>query len=266
MKASLNYFAGFLLLISLVACTGSNAQLRNRSMRQKIAEAYGIEHFGQVDQIQYTFNVQKGETLIRRFWIWEPKMNKVTFKGMNAIESITYDRNNFDDASPKKLKEIDAWFVNDNYWFLFPFHLVWDSQTTVQDIGRKKLPMGAGKARCVVVTYPGLGGYTPGDVYELYLDESFRLIQWVYRRGGAESPSRIATWEDHRKVGPLTLALSHRGADENFRIWFTTVGIKMAGSSTWIFAQYSGSTTGGFLALAGKTSLAFSGTMGGVDD
>jgi hypothetical protein len=89
----------------------------------------------------------------------------------------------------------------------------------------------------VVVTYPATGGYTPGDVYDLYLDDDYRLIQWVYRHGGSEKPTRISTWNDHRKVGPLTLSLNHQGEDQNFRVWFTNVGVKMAGADNWLFAQ-----------------------------
>jgi hypothetical protein len=88
-----------------------------------------------------------------------------------------------------------------------------------------------------VVTYPPAGGYTPGDVYELYLDDRFRLTQWVYRRGGSEKPSRITTWEDHRRVDALTFSLNHQGEDQNFRVWFTNVGVKMIGVDSWMFAQ-----------------------------
>ena len=97
--------------------------------------------------------------------------------------------------------------------------------------------MGAGKARCVVVTYPATGGYTPGDVYDLILDDQYRLMQWVYRRGGSEKPTQISTWEDHRKVGPLAVSLNHQGEDQNFQVWFTTVGVMMVGADSWLYAQ-----------------------------
>ncbi|MGD9324211.1 MAG: hypothetical protein PVG26_09350, partial [Desulfobacterales bacterium] len=128
-------------------------------------------------------------------------------------------------------------FVNDNYWLLFPYHVAWDTTAKVEDIGWKALPMGAGKTRCVVVSYPATGGYTPGDVYDLYLDDQYRLVQWVYRRGGSEKPTRISTWEDHRKVGPLTVSLNHQGEDQNFRVWFTTVGVMMVDADSWLYAQ-----------------------------
>lgn len=203
-------------------------------VRQRIAVSYGIDHFDQVEQIQYTFNVKVGDKKVNRFWIWEPKVDKVTFKAGNNEEYISYNRKEINDASSEKLKKIDAWFINDNYWLLFPYRVAWDSRVKAEDIGSQALPMGGGSAKCVVVTYPSTGGYTPGDVYELFLDNEYKLTHWVYRRGGSPEPTRITTWEDHRNVGPLTLSLMHQGADGNFRLWFTNVGVKLVGAAGWM--------------------------------
>jgi hypothetical protein len=225
-----------LLTVVMTSCAGRSKE-HPTTVRQLIAESYGLQHFNEVGKIQYTFNVKLGEKLISRFWIWEPRLDRVTFKGMDFQEAITYNRDEIEGTESNKLKKIDAWFINDNYWLLFPYHVAWDTNAKVEDIGRKALPMGAGKARCVVVTYPATGGYTPGDVYDLFLDDQYRLMQWVYRRGGSEKPTRISTWEDHRKVGPLTVSLNHQGEDQNFRVWFTTVGVMMVGADSWLYAQ-----------------------------
>ena len=225
-----------LLTVGMTSCAGRSKE-HPTTARQLIAESYGLQHFSEVEKIQYTFNVKLGEKLISRFWIWEPRLDRVTFKGMDYQEAITYNRDEIEGTESNKLKKIDAWFINDNYWLLFPYHVAWDTNAKVEDIGRKALPMGAGKARCVVVTYPATGGYTPGDVYDLFLDDQYRLMQWVYRRGGSEKPTRISTWEDHRKVGPLTVSLNHQGEDQNFRVWFTTVGVMMVGADSWLYAQ-----------------------------
>lgn len=225
-----------LLAAGISACAGLSRE-RPMTVRQNIAESYGLQHFGEVEKLQYTFNVKKGDDHVYRFWIWEPHLDRVTFKGMDYQEAVTYNRNEISDDTLEKLKKIDAWFINDNYWLLFPYHVAWDSNAKVEDTGRQRLPMGDGKARCVVVSYPAAGGYTPGDVYDLYLDDQYRLKQWVYRRGGSEKPTRISTWDDHRKVGPLTLSLNHQGEDQNFRVWFTNVGVKMIGADSWLFAQ-----------------------------
>jgi hypothetical protein len=225
-----------LLLISgLAACAGGDKESRAMGVRQRIGQSYGVRYFDQIEQVQYTFNLRKGNLHTRRFWIWEPKIDRVTFDGLDYKDPISYSRRDLHTNSSTKLKSIDAWFINDNYWLLFPFHVARDTQTLVEEIGRQKLPIGHGEAPCVVVTYPAEGGHTPGDVYELFLDDDFRLIQWIYRRGGSETPTRIATWEDHRNLGPLVFSLNHRGEDVNSRIWFTQVGIKLAGVDGWIF-------------------------------
>jgi hypothetical protein len=223
------------LIAGLAACAGGDKESRAMAVRQRIGQSYGVQYFDQIEQIQYTFNVRKGDKHARRFWIWEPKRDRVTFDGMDYKDPIKYYRKDLQTNPSNKLKSIDAWFINDNYWLLFPFHVARDTQTTVEDVGRKQLPMGDGEAACAVITYPAQGGYTPGDVYELYLDENYRVTQWIYRRGGSETPTRIATWEDHRYLGPMVFALNHQGDDGNFRIWFTQVGIKLAGVDGWIF-------------------------------
>ncbi|MGD9138100.1 MAG: hypothetical protein PVH42_15150 [Desulfobacterales bacterium] len=236
MNSVIKAFLASLLAVGVTACASLEKE-PGVTVRQRIAESYGLQHFGQVEKIQYTFNVKLGEKQIRRFWIWEPAVDRVTFKGMDFQKAITYDRGDLARTESNKLKKIDAWFINDNYWLLFPFHVAWDTNAKVEDIGRRQLPMGDGKARSVVVTYPASGGYTPGDAYDLFLDDQYRLTHWVYRRGGADKPTRISTWDDHRKAGPLTVSLNHRGQDQSFRVWFTNVGVKMVGTDSWLFTQ-----------------------------
>ena len=234
-KPVLTFSMVVLLIAGLAACAGGDKESRAMAVRQRIGQSYGVQYFDQIEQVQYTINIRKGDTHTRRFWIWEPKLDRITFDGMDYKDPITYYRKDLQTNPSNKLKSIDAWFINDNYWFLFPFHVARDTGTLVEDIGRQKLPMGEGDAPCVVVNYPAADGHTSGDVYQLYLDDNFRLIQWIYRRGGSETPTQIATWEDHRYLGPMVFALNHQGDDGNFRIWFTQVGVKLAGVDGWMF-------------------------------
>ena len=226
-----------LLLLGLTACAGHDKETRQMNLRERVGNAYGVHYFSQVEQIQYMFNVKIGEKQISRFWIWQPKLDRVTFKGTNYQKAITYYRHEIDTTASSALKKVDAWFINDNYWLLFPFHVAWDADIAVEDIGRQKLPLGGGKARCFVITFPASGGYTPGDVYEIYLNDDYRLLQWVYRQGGSEEPTRVTSWENYRQAGPLVLALDHQAGDENFRLWFTKVGVKMVGVDNWMFTE-----------------------------
>jgi hypothetical protein len=238
----MKFLAGFLmpLLISaLTACTASGPVDQNpeAGLRQRIGNAYGVAYFSQVEQLQYTFNERVGEKQISRFWLWEPKINRVTFKGTDYRQSVSYYRHEIDTTASSALRKVDAWFINDNYWLLFPFHITWDTDAKLEDAGRRALPIGSGRSRCAVVTYPMTDAAAPGDVYEVYLDENYRLRQWAYRRGGSDKPASTTTWENHRQMGPLVVALNHQGENEDFRVWFTGVGIKLSGVGGWIFAE-----------------------------
>lgn len=130
---------------------------------------------------------------------------------------------------PDGLRDVDSRFVNDSYWLLFPFHLVWDEEAKVSADGMEtELPLGGGKAYKVTVRYPEEGGYTPGDVYELYVNEDYIIKQWIYRRGGGEEPTRVSTWEHPKHFGPLRFSLDHRGESEDFRVWFTDVAVSLS--------------------------------------
>ncbi len=150
---------------------------------------------------------------------------------------MQYNRRELGHNSPQNVKKVDAWFINDNYWLLFPIHLAWDQQATVEDSGHQDPPLGQGSAKCVVVSYLKTGGYTAGDVYELFIDENHLLTQWVYRRGGSATSTRTTTWEDNRRLGPLTVSLDHRGDDGKLRVWFTNAAVKVSGSPEKIKAE-----------------------------
>ncbi len=222
----------------LLACSVADRPKDTADVRSRIAGSYGIDSFGQVDEMRYTFNVKLGDKQISRSWTWWPEDDRVEFRpDGDQTKAVRYSRTSLSAGASEELKKIDAAFINDQYWLLFPFHLVWDRQTSVVDVGRRPLPIGSESARSVVVTYPPSGGYTPGDVYELFIAPDNRLVQWIYRKGGSLEPTRVSTWQDHRKVGPLTLALDHQDPNADFRVWFTDVAVRLKGSDRWSEAQ-----------------------------
>ncbi len=237
MRALFKFWITCMLIIGLVTVCSTDQPVEANDIRMQVARAYGSDSFSQIEVIEYTFNVKIGDKHIQRSWVWWPRVEKVEFKSHNGQESMLYNRRELGQNPPQNVKQIDAWFINDNYWLLFPIHLAWDQQATVEDTGHRNLPMGQGSAKCVVVSYPKIGGYTAGDVYELFVDQNHMLTQWVYRRGGSATPTRITTWEDHRKLGPLTISMDHHGDDGKFRVWFTDVAIKLHGSLEKIEAE-----------------------------
>ncbi len=135
--------------------------------------------------------------------------------------------------------EVDPSFQNGQYWLLFPLHLSWDRNAKVEDTGTHKLPLGKGSATRVVVTYPTQGGYTPGDVWELFLGADGRVKQFIWRLAGSATPTIVASWDGYKKVGPLLIAFEHRGTlnGKLLRVFFSDVSVKLAGSSTWVDAR-----------------------------
>jgi len=233
---------GALTFAVLLVSGGLRAQQRAPIIEQ-IAKTYGLDSFGQIEAVRYTFNVQFPGVSLSHSWEWEPKTGKVTYEGKDKDGKpvkVSYVRSELASQPDSVKNEVDPGFINDNYWLVFPFHAYWDTGATITDDGMKKLPIGAGTARLVAVKYPNEGGYTPGDTWELYMGKDNRVAQFIYRRGGAKKPSVvISSWAGYKKAGPLLVSTEHRGtADGNpLHLWLTDVSVKLTGSDTWVKAQ-----------------------------
>ena len=210
---------------------------------EKLANTYGLQSFGQVEAIRYTWSVAFPGVNVSRTWTWEPKTNQVTYEGKDKDGKpvkVTYKRSELSSQSDSVKNEIDPGFMNDNYWLIFPFHVYWDTGAAVTDEGMQKLPLGKGSADKVVVKYPSDVGYTPGDTWTLYVGDDGRVEEFRYDRGGPKKPSVvIATWAGYKKAGPLLISTEHRGTADGkpFHLWFTNVAVKLAGSDTWMEAK-----------------------------
>jgi hypothetical protein len=213
---------------------------------EKIAKAYGIDSFGQIDAIRSTFNIDFPGLKLAQSWIWEPKADRVTYEGKDKEGKpvkVTYVRSQLSGQPENVQKQIDPSFNNNQYWLWLPFHACWDTAAKVEDTGMHKLPLGGGSARRVVVKYPSeVGGYTPGDTWEVYVGPDNRIQQMTWRLGpGAKNIVSLvnAKWLNYKKAGPLLVALDRRGTGDGkpLRIFFTDVAVKLAGSDTWVPAQ-----------------------------
>jgi hypothetical protein len=210
---------------------------------EKLANTYGLESFGQIEAIRYTWNVSFPGVNLSRTWTWEPKTGQITYEAKDKDGKpvkVTYLRSQLGSQSADVKDNIDPGFQNDNYWLIFPFHVYWDTGATVTDEGMQKLPLGKGSADKVVVKYPSDVGYTPGDTWTLYVGADGRVEDFRYDRGGPKKPSVvIATWAGYKKAGPLLISTEHRGTADGgpFHLWFTNVAVKLAGSDTWMDAK-----------------------------
>jgi hypothetical protein len=213
---------------------------------EKLAKTYGLDSFGQIDAIRYTFNLEipAFKLNLSHSWVWEPKTGQVTYEGKDKDGKpvkVTYNRSQINSAPGNVKDEVEPNFVNDNYWLIFPFHAYWDTSASVQEKDKQKLPIGTGTAKLLTVKYPmEAGGYTPGDTWDLYVGPDGRVIQFVYHRGGDKKPSNVtATWAGYKKAGPLLVSTDHRGTADGkpLHLFISNVAVKLAGSGTWMDAK-----------------------------
>jgi hypothetical protein len=243
LRHSATILGAFLSL--LIVGVPSLAQTRPPEVEQ-LAKTYGFDSWGQVDAVRYTFNLDLPALNVKlaRTWTWEPKTGQVTYESKDKEGKpvkVTYNRNQLNSAPDNVKKEVDPGFNNDNYWFIFPFHVYWDTSANVTVTDKQKLPIGKGTAKLVSVKYPAeLGGYTPGDTWDLYVGPDNRIVEFVYHRGGPKPPSLVTTtWAGYKKAGPLLVSTEHRGTADGkpAHIFFTNVAIKLAGSDKWMDPQ-----------------------------
>jgi hypothetical protein len=233
-----------LVLVVVVPAATSGAQTPS-PVAEKIAKTYGLDTYNQIEAIRYTWSIDiPGLFKASHKWEWEPKTGKVSFESTDKdgkpvkASYVRFQPNTQNDAIKN---QIEPAFVNDNYWLLFPLHAYWDSGATVTDQGMKKLPIGVGSARLVSVKYPAeVGGYTPGDTWDLYVGKDGRVEQFVYHRGGDKKPKLVtATWAGYKKAGPLLISGDHKGKADGapFTLTITNVSVKLTGSEKWVDAK-----------------------------
>jgi hypothetical protein len=229
------------LSIGVLCLPASVKAQEGRAIAEQIAKTYGVDSWGQVEAIGFTFNIEKPK--VSRSWVWEPKADRITYDGPDKEGKpvkITYVRSQLASQSDFIKEAVDPAFINDQYALMFPLHLAWDTALTVQEAGTQKLPLGKGSARKVVVKYPSGVGYTPGDTWDLYLANDGTIQQLVLHHGGSAKPSLVpVTWAGNKKAGELLFSTDKRGtADGNpIRLFFTNVAVKQVGLSTWIAAK-----------------------------
>ena len=234
-----------LLVVGVLVLTATSWAQARPPIVEKLAKTYGFDSWDQVEAVRYSFNLEiPGLFKVSRSWEWEPKTGKVTYEGKDKDGKpvkVSYVRSQLSSAPDNVKNEIEPGFVNDNYWFLLPFHVYWDTGATVTDEGMQKLPQGKGSAEKVVVKYPAeAGGYTPGDTWDLYVGKDNRIEQMVYHRGGPQKPSLvIASWAGYKKAGPLLVSTEHRGSADGKPLQLTHAGVavRLAGSDQWMEAK-----------------------------
>jgi len=228
----------FLVFSALLLAPSSGGWAQQRPpIAENMAKTFGLDSFGQVEGIRYTFNVERSGVNVARSWEWDPKTDTVTYEGKDKEGKpvkVTYKR-----SQAGMPEDIDANFLNDQYWLLLPFHVMWDTNATLTDEGMHKLPLGNESGEKLVMKYPSEGGYSEGDTWDIYVGADGRVQEFVYHAGPKKPRTVIAPWTDYKKAGPLLFSLDHqsKAGDNPVHIFFSNVAVKLAGSDNWINAQ-----------------------------
>ena len=185
----------------------------------KLANANGMEKFNEVNQLDFTFNVKvNGEVKSQRDWKWYPKTNKVTLSEKG--ETLTYTKGESLDSIAMAA---DQKFINDSYWLLFPYQLMWSSyesdysKTATAPISNKEMQQ-------LTINYKGKGGYTPDDSYKLYFGDDYMIKEWTYVSSDGRELS--TTWEDYETFKGIPIAKMHKSADSTFQLYFTNIKVE----------------------------------------
>jgi len=224
-----------LLIICFISCnekkTDSNSNERLElvpkpdenpvlSEGEVIALKNGVLEWDNVQQIDFTFNVDRiGKNVAKRSWSWKPKTNDVTM--ISATDTITYNRSSIDSTSMRA----DQGFINDKFWLLAPYQIAWDKGTTIKIEDSVMSPMSQKISTKLTTVYGNDGGYTPGDAYDFYYGEDYKITEWVFRKGNDPEPSMMTTFESYHTYRGLNIATEHKDKGDSLNIYFTNIKV-----------------------------------------
>ncbi|MEM5564094.1 hypothetical protein WNY78_03215 [Psychroserpens sp. AS72] len=190
------------------------------TVAQEIGFAYGLENWVEVTQVDFTFNVDNDGKHFERSWSWNPKTDDV--KLTSGKDIITYNRKSLDSVS----LQADKSFINDKFWLLAPYQIVWDEGTTISELTKEIAPISKTELNKITVLYANEGGYTPGDAYDFYFDKRHEVKEWIFRKGNSKEPTMITTFENYAHFNGIKIAKDHIKPQGNWKLYFTNITVK----------------------------------------
>ena len=205
-------------LLLFMSCEQPGSSL-NDSLPHKVAKAYGFEKMEDVREMAYTWNVRRDSvTVLSRNWKWNLEKGEVAYAGPDT--TATYILAEKTEAH----NSLDQKFINDKYWLIFPFQLVWDTGYSYEEVADQSSPIQGIPTTKLIIRYNESDGYTPGDAYDLYIDEDYMIKEWVFRRGDGPE-GRAMTWENEKEFDGIKIAMDHKNEEGEKVLWFTDVNV-----------------------------------------
>ncbi|WP_178983585.1 hypothetical protein [Winogradskyella helgolandensis] len=223
-------YLGLICLLLFSTCKSDKSESRLKEIHKeptvarKIANAHGFENWKNVFEVKFTFQVDrdtiKGK---RRSWTWNPKTKNVSM--VTETQTVSYTLNAIDSTSI----DTDRAFINDKFWLLIPFQLVWNTSTTISEPTKAEAPISKNQLNLITLTYPNKGGYPPGDAYDIFYSDDFIIKEWVFRKGNSEEPTMATTFENYKDYKGIKIATDHKMDGGNWNLNFTEVSITLVG-------------------------------------
>ena len=212
----------FLIILSACKQTEDKTVIEKElTVAEKIANAHGFENWDKVKTFQFTFGGNIEDSLSGRSWTWNPKTNDIKLSQGGQITA--YNRASMDSMALKA----DRAFINDKFWALIPFQLIWDEGTTISEPEKAKSPVKQIELNKITVTYSSEGGYTPGDAYDIFYDDNFIIREWNFRKGNAPEPSLSNTFENYKDVNGLKIAEHHKKSEGDWNLLVRNVKVEL---------------------------------------
>ena len=221
-------YIGLICLLLVSTCKSEKKEtviaeeLKELTIAENIANAHGFENWKNVSEVKFTFKVDRDTIKGNgRSWVWKPKKDEVTM--MAGDTKVTYNRTQMDSTHIGA----DRGFINDKYWLLVPFQLVWDTSATISESKKALGPISKNELNTITLTYPNEGGYTPGDAYDIFYSDDFLIREWVFRKGNAAEATISTTFENYNDYNGIKIATDHKRAGGNWNLNFADINITL---------------------------------------
>lgn len=220
------------LVISFIAFTSCKTETGTKNKVEKaatptltvvdsIAMQHGFDSWKDIAQFNFTFNVDRNDSHYERSWSWNTTENTVV--ATEGEDVFVYNRGSLDSIANIK----NANFINDRYWILLPFNLIWDRDNyTYSQTKNTIAPISNVKMNQLTIVYSNEGGYTPGDAYDIYFDDDYTIKEWVFRKGNQTEPSMTTTWEEYVNIEGMQLGTMHRDANKTLALYLSNITAK----------------------------------------
>jgi hypothetical protein len=222
-------YLGLICLLLVSACKSDKSETitpeetKELTIAEKIANAHGYENWKNVSSIDFTFKVDRDSIKGKgRKWRWSPKEDNVVYSVME--DSIVFiNRKQLDSTKIG----YDRAFINDKFWLLVPFQLVWDASATISESKKAESPIAKEQLDMITILYADEGGYTPGDAYDIYYDDNYLIKEWTFRKGNSKEPSLSTTFENYQDFNGIKIAIDHKKDNGNWNLNFADVSITL---------------------------------------